>query len=135
MITLKRYLKDALIIFFLLAFCFGYFYQDGAYNANSRFDLIFAIVREGRLTIDTYQNQKGTATGDKAYFNGHYYSDKAIGPAAVGAILYVPLYWINQIFHHVSQTSAEEVLTYLAIGVPSALAGSLIYVVCLYLTK
>ena len=60
--------KDALIVFFLLAFTFGYFYQIGGWNGNSRFDLIFAIVREGRLTIDTFQHQQGTNTGDKAFF-------------------------------------------------------------------
>ncbi|MGB8214856.1 MAG: glycosyltransferase family 39 protein [Anaerolineales bacterium] len=132
---LQRYRKGGLIVFLLLAFCFGYFYQDGGYNANSRFDLIFAIVRQERFTIDTYQNRPGTLTGDTSYFNGHYYSDKAVGPAMVGAVLYVPLYWMNRIFHHVGQTNAEEILTFLVIGIPSALAGSLIYILCYYLTK
>jgi hypothetical protein len=132
---LIQYRKDALIIFFLLAFTFGYFYQIGGWNGNSRFDLIYAIVREGRLTIDTFQHQQGTNTGDKAFFNGHYYSDKAPGPALVGAIIYFPLYWTRLIFHHLGQTSAEQILTFLVLGVPSALAGSLIYILCLYLSR
>ena len=130
-----HYRKDALIIFFLLAFTFGYFYQIGGWNGNSRFDLIFAIVREGRLTIDTFQHQGDTTTGDKAFFDGHYYSDKAPGPALVGAAIYFPLYWIRLIFHYVGQTSAEQILTFLVLGVPSALAGSLIYILCLYLSR
>jgi hypothetical protein len=129
------YYKDALIIFCLLAFVFAYFYQDGGWNGNSRFDLIFAIVKERRLTIDTFQNKPGTDTGDKAYYKGHYYSDKAIGPAVVGAILYEPLYWIKQIFDRGSQIAAEKILTYSIVGLPSAIAGCLIYVLCLYLSK
>jgi hypothetical protein len=90
------YYKDGIVIFCLLAFIFAYFYQDGGWNGNSRFDLIFAVVQERRLTIDTFQNQPGMATKDTAYFNGHYYSDKAVGPAALGAILYFPIYWFNR---------------------------------------
>jgi hypothetical protein len=127
--------NDALIIFCLLAFIFAYFYQDGGWNGNSRFDLIFSIVQEGRLTIDTFQNQPGTDTGDKSYVNGHYYSDKAIGPAVVGAVLYEPLYWIKRIFNHGSQITAEKILTYELIGLPSAFTGCLIYILCFYLSK
>ena len=131
----RQYRKDAWIIFFLLAFIYAYFYQDGGWNGNSRFGLIFAIVREGRLSIDNYHDRKGTDTGDKAYFNGHYYSDKAIGPSVVGAILYVPLYWVKQTFNRVSQDAAKIILTFLVIGLPSAIAGSLIYILCLYLSR
>ena len=131
----KQYREEALIIFLLLAFIFGYFYQYGGWNVNSRFDLILAIVQEGRLTIDTYQNRPDTLTGDKAYFNGHYYSDKPIGPAVIGTIVYEPLYWMKQISSRVGQATAERIVTYLVIGIPSALAGSLIYILCLYLSK
>jgi hypothetical protein len=131
----RQYRKDALIIFCLLAFVYAYFYQDGIWNANSRFGLIFAIVRERRLTIDSFHNADGTTTGDKAYFNGHYYSDKAIGPSVVGAIVYIPLYWIKIIFNRLSQSTAKIILTFLVIGIPSAIAGSLIYTLCLYMTK
>jgi hypothetical protein len=131
----RQYRKDALIIFCLLAFVYAYFYQEGGYNGDSRFGLIFAIVQEGRLTIDTFQNREGTATGDKSFFNGHYYSDKAIGPSVVGAIFYVPFYWIQQIFHRISQPTVKMILTFLVIGLPSAIAGSLIYILCLYLSK
>jgi len=131
----RQYRKDAWIIFFLLAFIYAYFYQDGGWNGNSRFGLIFAIVQEGRLSIDNYHDRKGTDTGDKAYFNGHYYSDKAIGPSVVGAILYVPLYWVQQTFNRVSQSDVKIILTFLVIGLPSAIAGSLIYILCLYLSR
>jgi hypothetical protein len=127
--------KDALIVFCLLAFVFAYFYQDGGSNGNSRFDLIFSIVQEGRLTIDTFQGRPDTRTSDKAYFNGHYYSDKAIGPAVIGTIVYVPFHWLKQIFNFGSQAATEAVITYLVIGIPSAIAGSLIYILCWYLSR
>ena len=131
---LRQYRKDVLTIFILLAFVFAYFYQSSGWNGSSRFGLIFAIIEEGHLTIDTYHNLMGTWTGDTAYFNGHYYSDKAIGPSVAGAIFYVPLYWMQQIFDYPPQATARKILTFLVIGLPSAIAGSLMYVLCLYLS-
>jgi len=56
---------------------YGYFYQREGYNQNSRFDLTRAIVEQHTLRIDLYHKN----TGDKAFFSGHYYSDKAPGLA------------------------------------------------------
>ena len=134
--TLPRtYRKDALVIFLLLAFFFAFFYQDGAWNGNSRFGLIFASVQERRLSIDHYYNEEGTKTGDLSTYNGHYYSDKAIGPAVIGAIFYAPISWAQHIFHHPSQETVKVILTFLVIGLPSAIAGSLMYILCLYLSR
>ncbi len=125
--------KDAWVIFCLLAFVYAYFYQDGGWNGNSRMGLIFAIVREGRLSIDNYYNEKDTYTGDTAYFNGHYYSDKAIGPALVGAIYYLPLYWVEKSIN-LSQSAVKNILTFLVIGLPSAITGTLIFILCFHLS-
>lgn len=131
---LRPHRKDVLTIFILLAFVFAYFYQASGWNGSSRFGLIFAIIEEGRLTIDTYHNLQGTWTGDAAYFNGHYYSDKAIGPSVAGAIFYVPLYWMQQIFDYPPQAKVRKILTFLIVGLPAAIAGSLMYILCLYLS-
>jgi MFS family permease len=64
-------------LFALLFVSFAYFYQAGGWNQNSRFDLVRAITNEHTLNIDPFQN----STGDKAFFDGHYYSDKAPGLA------------------------------------------------------
>ncbi len=53
-------------------------------NEWSRFALTQAIVDEGKFQLDSYAN----TTGDRAYFNGHYYSDKAPGTA----FLSIPFY-------------------------------------------
>lgn len=54
---------------------YAYFYQGGGWNPNSRFDLVRAIIERHTLSIDAYQEN----TGDKAFYRGHYYSDKAPG--------------------------------------------------------
>ena len=130
----RQYGKDALIIFCLLAFVYAYFYQDASSNGNSRYGLIFAIVQEGRLSIDTYLSRAGANIGDRSYYNGHYYSDKAIGPSLVGVIVYTPLYWIKRTFNRISESSAKIILTFMINGLPSAIAGSLIYILCLYMS-
>ena len=56
-------------------FSFLYFYEGGGWNQNSRFDLLRSIVERHTLQIDAYHEN----TGDKAHFQGHYYSDKAPG--------------------------------------------------------
>jgi len=131
----RQYWKDALIIFFVLAFVYAYFYQDSGWNGNSRFGLIYAVVQEGRLTIDSYHTRFDTQTEDKAFANGHYYSDKAIGQAVAGVIAYEPLYWIKRLTNRISMAYLEQILTFLVIGLPSAFAGSLMYILCLYMSK
>jgi hypothetical protein len=126
--------RDALIVFCLLAICFGYIYQAPGWNGNSRFGLTFAIVQEGRLTIDSFHDREETRTGDKSYFDGHYYSDKAIGPSLIGAALYAPLWGMKLVFGHPSLETSKVILNFLVIGLPSAIAGALMYLLCVHLT-
>jgi hypothetical protein len=73
----------ALLIAVVVLISYAYFYQGGGWNQNSRFDLVRAVVERGTLRIDAYHEN----TGDKAFANGHYYSDKAPGLA----LLAVPI--------------------------------------------
>jgi hypothetical protein len=73
----------ALLIGAVVLFSYAYFYEGGGWNQNSRFDLVRAIVEQGTLRIDAYHEN----TSDKAFANGHYYSDKAPGLA----LLAVPI--------------------------------------------
>lgn len=61
------------LLFFLLATVYGIFVQDVGPNQLSRLNLTLALAHEGRLEIDTYTGN----SIDRAYYNGHYYSDKA----------------------------------------------------------
>ena len=86
-----RYKKDAWLVFALFAITYAYFFQDPGTNGNSRLDLTLAIVREHRLTIDSFHLAEGLRTSDKAIFNHHYYTDKAIGSSVIAAGFYYPL--------------------------------------------
>lgn len=48
-----------------------------SWNATSRFLLVYSLGEEGSCRIDRRHGE----TGDKVYFGGHYYSDKAPGLA------------------------------------------------------
>jgi len=69
--------RRALLISAVAFISYAYFYQGGGWNQNSRFDLVRAIVEQQTLRIDAYHDN----TYDKAYYQGHYYSDKAPGLA------------------------------------------------------
>lgn len=79
--------RVALALFLLLVGTYGYFYQAGGWNQNSRIDLVRAIVEDGTFRIDRFEAN----TGDDAVRDGHYYCDKA--PAA--SALCVPVYWLT----------------------------------------
>ena len=67
--------KVALAIGVVLLVSYGYFYQGGGWNQNTRLDVIRAVTEHGTLRIDAY----AANTGDRARFDGHLYSDKAPG--------------------------------------------------------
>lgn len=78
--------RRAILIATLLFASYAYFYQAGGWNQNTRFALVRAILEEHTLRIDTYKE----TTGDRALWEGHYYSDKApgasllaLGPVAI----------------------------------------------------
>lgn len=110
---------------------YAYFYQGGGWNSNSRFDLVRAIVERHTLSIDAYQAN----TGDKAVYQGHYYSDKAPGqmlaslPAAEAVRLILRLTGHNPLSPRALVATSYFVCLF-SVGVPAALAG-----VCLFLTS
>ena len=67
----------ALLMASILFVSYAYFYQGTGWNQNSRFDLTRALLEQHTVRIDPYQWN----TGDKAFYRGHYYSDKAPGMA------------------------------------------------------
>lgn len=87
----------AITVFLILVVCYGYFMPRWAdWGANSRADLVYAIGDQGVLYIDDYH----TNTGDKACFpgpydlesdtcQGHYYTDKSIGPSLAALPFYM----------------------------------------------
>jgi hypothetical protein len=87
----------ALTLFLILTLCYGYFMPRwGDWGANSRANLVYAIVDQGVLYIDTYHENTGDKacfagrdyTGDTPCEDGHYYTDKSLGPS----LLALPFY-------------------------------------------
>jgi hypothetical protein len=76
--------SQAALLALVLLSTYAYFLPAPAWNESSRFDLVRSLVERGRLDIDPYHIN----TEDKAFRNGHYYSDKAPG----AALLAVPIY-------------------------------------------
>lgn len=74
--------KSWLVAFGVFAILFALYASvdgGGGWNQDSRMNLLRAIYHDSRLIIDPYHHN----TGDKSFFDGHYYSDKAPGIAMV----------------------------------------------------
>jgi hypothetical protein len=139
-------------LFLTLLICYVYFFPRWAdWNQNSRLDLVMAVVDSGTFAIDEYYQN----TGDYAYYNGHYYSDKAPGTAFLGIPVYAALKGfldlpimdgvMNRLAsnealkatlreegtglleHKVRFAIAQTVLTLVASALPTALIGVLMY--------
>ena len=125
-------MKARALLFVLLFASFAYFYQAGGWNQNSRFALVRAITNEGTLNIDPFRN----ATGDKAFYNGHYYSDKAPGLALAAVPIVAAVRPIYRVFGGDAETyQGLALLSYLAtvatVGLVTALAGVCLFTLCL----
>ena len=79
--------RREIILALALLFCYGFFRQVPAWNEYSRYDVVRALVEDGTTSIDRFQGN----TGDKAIYNGHYYSDKEPGTALMGVPIYALL--------------------------------------------
>lgn len=121
--------RPSTAVFLLLLGVYGYFYQAGGWNQNSRFDLVRAIVEQGTFSIDRYEAN----TGDDARRDGHYYCDKAPG----ASVLCLPPYWAMYRLAGAPDPVAPGWLAWavwlsvvVAIGVPSALAAACLARLC-----
>jgi len=112
----------------------AYFYEGGGWNQNSRFDLVRGIVEERTLRIDAYHQN----TEDKAFANGHFYSDKAPGlallavPIAVAARPLLQAAGVDPASPR-GLTDLAYCLTVFAVGLPMALACACLFWIALQL--
>lgn len=79
--------RREIILALALLLAYGFFQQVPAWNEYSRYDLVRALVEDGSTSIDPYHEN----TGDKAFTEGHYYSDKPPGTAFLGVPVYALL--------------------------------------------
>jgi len=92
-------------LFILLLVSFAYFFPRWAmWGANTKLDLMMAIVDQGTFSIDDYYQN----TGDYALYKGVHYSDKAPGTSFLGAPFYA-------VFKMAARTSlVDKVITHLS---------------------
>ena len=100
------------------------FIRQPDWNINSRLGLVKAIVEEKRLTIDSYHAGE-FATEDKAFYDGHYYSDKAPVTSLLGALIYTPIY--RSVKQPLPISLFIMLMTTLTISIPCAILAPLLY--------
>src|SRR5688572_9479440 len=112
----KSSLREALLVFLIVLAAYGYFFTQHDANTNSRLALVRAIVEEKRFEIDSYHDS-ALDTIDKAYYNGHYYSDKAIGTSLIGVPVYYGIIRINTwLGYGLTIKGFKELLTFFVIS-------------------
>jgi len=67
------------------------YHPQAGWNVNTRLDLVFALVDQGTVRIDDYHDLPPYDTGDKAVFEGHFYSDKVFGVSLLAVVPYAVL--------------------------------------------
>ena len=102
-----------------LLLCYGLFLQVPAWNEYSRYDLVRAVVEQGTVRIDSFHEN----TGDKAFKDGHYYSDKVPGTAILGVPAYAAYLGLNRLVgvEEPRQQDAVAFLAFVICAVPTAL--------------
>ena len=97
------------------------------WNVNSRFDLVFAVVDHHTLSIDAYHDTAPYETGDKAFYNGHYYSDKTIGLTLLGVPAYALIRAASSVVGHKPGVSITEwMITRMTVAPAAAIAVMLL---------
>jgi hypothetical protein len=93
------------ILFLLFFISYGYFFQGGGWNQNVRICLTRAIIHHGSFKIDYYKEDtkemEFVNTGDWAFYNGHYYSNKSPGLSFMAVPPFaITEYFLKHLFSH-----------------------------------
>lgn len=118
---------EAALVLLMAVLAISYFYPPLDANTKSRLALVKAMVEEHRFSIDTYLASH-FPTIDKAFYGGHYYSDKAIGSSLIGAEFYTLVRFISLGFVRGLRVRQWIVLIKtLAVSLPCAMLAPLLY--------
>lgn len=104
---------------------YAYFFQGGGWNQNSRFNLVRSIVEQRTIVVDDYVQN----TGDLAVRDGHHYSDKAPGVAALALPAYAVVHPLagGQRPRGRLVNAGAYLATVWAVSLPSALVAVILY--------
>jgi hypothetical protein len=119
--------RRALLIGLALLCCYAYFYYlGGSWNVKSRYSQVLALAENHTLAIDEFAAEHG----DQAYYRGHYYSDKLLGPSLVAVPVYLaarPVVSLVAGGPARTRLYALPVVNFITDAIPSALLGALLY--------
>jgi len=118
----RRYKWNFILLALLVFLTCGYFQNTRpGWNVNSQFALTCAIVEHQTLSIDAYQKQPEFMTNDKAFFNGHFYTDKSPVTPFLGVPAFFVYSEISKILdHQIDYNSARYWTTWWSIGLCAA---------------
>lgn len=126
----RRERRRAWLLGLALLYCYAYFfYLGGNWNVESHYAQVWALAEHGSLVIDGYPFLPAGG-GDAARFEGHYYSDKLIGPSLLAAPVYWPLRHLGSLAglnDRIAVFVALRVVNVFVNALPSALLGALLY--------
>lgn len=127
---MNRPMRRASILVFLAVFLAGALldHPRRGWNVNTRLDLVFAVVDRGRLDIDAYHRRRDTWTMDKAFYQGHYYSDKLIGVSVLAMPVYAGMRLLWGVFgSRPSPSQANYVLRTVVVSGAAGLSAALLF--------
>ena len=120
--------KISIAIFFILLFVYSYSHAGGGWNPDSRLNVLHSLVKHKSIAIDMYHEN----TGDKSFYNGHYYSDKAPGTAALAlpAFLVATLI-LNSVDIDIDSANGWFISSWIttvgSVGILTALGGAMLF--------
>ncbi len=125
--NLMKVYKIELLIFIVLVISYGYFFRRLDWNSGTRLDLVWSIVDQHSLSIDAYHEN----TGDKAFYRGHFYTDKTPGISFLGVPFYFVASKISKCFNSLSALTDYifkiYIPTFFVVIIPSAIMGVIFY--------
>jgi len=84
--------QGAWLVFLAAFFSMGFVHHvETGWNVNTRLALVFAVADGRTLSIDDWHDTVEVETGDKAFFDGHFYSDKIFGVSLLALPVYEAL--------------------------------------------
>ncbi len=92
----RRLYAPAVWVFVILWCSYAFFWHSRDWNTASRLMLTYAMVDRGTVSITGLDRQ----TGDKAEFDGQFYSDKLPGYSFLAALPYAYAKWILDLPSH-----------------------------------
>ncbi len=124
--------RAAIGVFLIVWISLAYFWHARDWNTASRLMLTYSLVDRGSIRLDGLDDQ----TGDKAFYNGHFYSDKLPGYSFFAAAAYAQIKLIFQFPPHPIDAEgfaywpADYAVTLVTSGFLTPLTAALLVVLC-----